>query len=584
MDPRDCRQVFLRSRSSGPGGGGRYEVYTAKNIALAGTFAILAAQSSGAQPLPRFDDIALPMGISLVNVSGSENPDYILEANGNGAAFLDYDRDGDMDVLIINGSTLDTPGGSPVAALYRNDETTFTDVSEEMGIDGRGWAFGVCVADFDNDGDPDFYVTAWGPNFLYRNDGPDGFVNVAAESGVDDARWGTNCAFGDYDRDGFLDLYVSNYLNFDPGRTPRKGEAANCHFMGQLVFCGPIPLEGEADVLYRNNGDGTFTDRTLISGVADPGHYGFGAVFSDFDNDGWPDIYVANDSVPNSLLRNNGDGTFDEIGLVSGTALNFMGQPQAGMGVAIGDYDADGLFDIYVTNFSRDTNTLYRNTGSMLFVDETTRSRSSANSELHLGWGTGFVDIDNDGWLDIFVANGHTYPDIGDMDSLLSYREPKEVYRNLGDGTFEDVSGQLGEDIRVPRPARGAAFGDIDNDGAIDVLSINRNEPPNLYRNSGVSGHHWVGLRLEGTTVNRDAIGARVEIDAGGRTQYDEVRSGGSYLSHNDMRIVFGLGTTGHVDEVRVRWPNGETETFTGIEIDRYVTLRQGNGQPAERN
>lgn len=554
-------------------------MYTANNLALAGTLGILAAASSSAQTLPRFEDVALEAGITLLNVSGAEAPDYILEANGNGAAFLDYDRDGDMDVVITNGSTLDAPGGSPVAALYRNDEGTFTDVSREMGIDARGWGFGVCVADFDNDADPDFYVTAWGPNILYRNDGPEGFVNVAAEYGVDDGRWGTNCAFSDYDRNGHLDLYVANYLDFDPARTPRKGEAANCHFMGRLVFCGPIPLEGEADVLYRNEGNGTFSDRTAGAGIEDSEGYGFGVAFSDFDNDGWPDIYVANDSVPNLLFRNNRDGTFDEIGLISGTALNSMGQPQAGMGVAVGDYDADGLFDIYVTNFSRDTNTLYHNAGGMLFVDETTRSGSSANSHLHLGWGTEFLDVDSDGWLDIFVANGHTYPEIRDLDSPLDYREPKEVYRNRGDGTFEDVSERLGGDIMIPRPARGAAFGDIDNDGDIDVLSINRNERPNLYRNTGVSEHHWIGFRLEGVTVNRDAIGARVEIDAGGRTQNDEVRSGGSYLSHNDMRIVFGLGTTDQIDEIRVRWPNGLTETFDAVAVDRYITLREGDGE-----
>jgi hypothetical protein len=552
-------------------------MYIARNVALAASV-ILLTTSSDAQSLPRFNDVAPESGLTLVNVSGPVIPDYIIEANGNGAAFLDYDRDGEMDVLVTNGSTLDTAGGSQVVTLYRNEDGVFTDVSEEMGLTGRGWAAGVCVADYDNDGDPDFYITSWGPNFLYRNDGPDGFVDVAPQAGVDDARWGANCAFGDYDRDGNVDLYVANYLKFDPREAPRRGDRL-CRFMTLEALCGPLILEAEPDVLYRNEGDGTFSDSTRDAGVDVPGHYGFAVVFSDFDNDGWPDIYVANDSVPNLMLHNDGDGTFSEVGLVSGTSLSIMGRAQAGMGLGVGDYDADGLFDIYVTNFSRDTNTLYRNRGGMSFLDVTAQSRSAAQSLRHLGWGTGFVDIDNDGWLDIFVANGHIYPDVDELGTPIRYREPKEVYRNLGDGTFDEVSGRLGSDLRIPRSARGAAFGDFDSDGDIDVLSINRNAPPNLYRNGGVEGHHWVGLRLEGVTVNRDAIGARVELDAGGRTQFDEVRSGGSFLSHNDMRIVFGLATTDRVDAIRVRWPDGRTEVFAEVGVDRYVVLREGEGK-----
>jgi hypothetical protein len=516
-----------------------------------------------------------------MNVSGEGVNDYIVEANGNGAAFLDYDNDGDLDALVTNGSTLKRHknGGDPVAALYENDRGVFRDRTAEAGLRSTGWAFGVCVADYDNDGDSDFYVTAYGPDLLFRNKGDGTFEERAAAARVADARWGTNCAFGDYDRDGNVDLYVANYLAFDE-KTIASRNDGQCVYMGTLkVFCGPKGLKGEPDVLYRNNGDGTFTDVTAKAGIKDPDYYGFGVAFSDFDNDGWPDIYVANDSVPNLLFHNKRDGTFEEVGLISGTALNLFGLAQAGMGVAIGDYDANGYFDIYVTNFAEDTNTLYKNLGNMSFADVTVESGASRVSRPNLGWGTGFADFDNDGWLDLFVANGHVYPGVDQLKEVSRYQQPKELYRNLGNGRFDEVSGRTGSDLSTPRPARGAAFGDYDNDGDIDVLVINVNSRPSLYQNDGGNRNAWTGFKLVGASSNRDAIGARVEIEAGGRTQAGEVRSGGSYLSHNDMRLHFGLGSAKRVERIRIRWPNGKMETLPGIDANRYVTIREGEAR-----
>jgi hypothetical protein len=530
---------------------------------------------------PIFRDVAASAGLTLMNISGEGQNDYIIEANGNGAAFFDYDNDGDMDVLITNGSTLKryAAGGDPVVALYENVDGHFRDRTAAARLDKRGWASGVCVADYDNDGYQDFYVTAYGPNFLFHNNGNGTFEERATAAGTADKRWGTNCAFGDYDRDGNVDLYVANYLTFDEKVVPRRG-SETCVYMGTLkVFCGPKGMTGEADVLYRNKGDGTFTDVTVAAGIKDPGYYGFGVVFSDFDNDGWPDIYVANDSVPNLLFRNKQDGTFEEMGLISGTALNLFGKAQAGMGVAVGDYDGNGYFDIYVTNFAEDTNTLYKNLGGMLFSDVTLESGASRASRPHLGWGTGFADFDNDGWLDLFVANGHVYPEVDRLKEISRYLQPKELYRNLGNGRFAEVAAGSGSDLVTPRAARGAAFGDYDNDGDVDVLSINVNARPNLYRNDGGNGKSWIGFRLVGSSSNRDAIGARIEIEAGGRTQIGEVRSGGSYLSHNDMRVHFGLGSARRVDRIRIRWPNGKTETLAGMDSGRYVTIREGDAR-----
>jgi enediyne biosynthesis protein E4 len=530
-----------------------------------------------ADTFPTFVDVAGRVGVTLMNICGGSSKDYIIEANGNGAAFFDYDNDGDMDILIANGSTLENykKGGDPMIALYRNDGGTFQDVTRQAGLVKRGWGMGVCAGDYNNDGFQDFYLTAYGPNVLFRNNGDGTFTDVTASAGVGDPHWSTNCAFGDYDRDGRLDLYVANYMAFDEKTVPRRGKNPKCRFLGVDVFCGPQGLQGEPDVLYHNNGNGTFTDATKSAGIKDPNYYGFGVVFSDFDNDGWPDIYVANDGNPNFLFHNNGNGTFTDIGILSGTALNEAGRAQSGMGVAVGDYDGNGLFDVFVTNFAGDTNTLYQNLGKLLFADVTTISGLGETSLQYLGWGAGFEDFDNDGLVDIFVANGHVYPQIDALDAGQRYAQRKEVYRNLGGGKFKEVARDLAGDLITPWSSRGAAFGDFDNDGDIDVLVINMNDRPSLYRNEGGNRNHWITFRLEGTRGNRDAIGARVEIQAGGKTQVHEVRSGGSYLSHNDMRLHFGLGNASRVDRVRVRWPNGRVEELAGMDVDQFVTIKE---------
>ena len=548
-------------------------------LTLAPVFLTTSIACLTAQDFPAFPDVGPELGVTMVNISGEGRTDYIIEANGNGAAFFDYDNDGDVDLLVTNGTTLDRleEGGDRVVALYNNENGQFTDVTRQARLSQTGWAFGVCVADYDNDGHRDFYLTAYGSNLLYRNNGDGTFEERAVAARIAEPSWGTNCAFGDYDRDFDFDLYVANYLAFDREVIAAREDGA-CVYLGMTVFCGPDGMSGQADVLYSTDGDGSFTDVTLAAGIADPGHPGFGVVFSDFDNDGWPDIYVANDSVANLLFGNNGDGTFTEVGVISGTALSLSGREQAGMGVGIGDYDADGDFDIYVTNFAEDVNALYQNIAEFFFVDVTEVSGAARASRPYVGWGTGFVDLDNDGWLDLFVANGHVYPGMDELNERTRYLQPKEVYRNLGDGSFVNVAPDLEGDLMTPLSARGAAFGDYDNDGDVDIVVINFNAPPSLYRNDGGNLNRWITFRLVGDTSNRDAIGARVEIDVGERTQIGEVRSGGSYLSHNDMRIHFGLGQAPSVDAVRIHWPSGMTEVLTDVDANQFVSVREGQG------
>jgi hypothetical protein len=562
-----------------------------QNLALVGILILLLlfgstpaiSQEQPAQPPMgiRFADVAAEAGVTLLNICGEKAKDYIAEVNGNGAAFFDYDNDGDMDLLLVNGSTLANikRGGDPIAALYANNgKGKFTDVTARSGITQKGWGMGGCVADYDNNGFQDVYLTAFGPNILYRNNGDGTFTNVTEQAGVGDTRWGTNCAFGDYDRDGYVDLYVANYLTFDEKKIPQRGESSLCNFKGMVVFCGPQGLPGEADVLYRNNGNGKFTDVSVKAGIHDPGYYGFGVIFSDLDNDGWLDIYVANDSVPNFLFRNNRDGTFSEVGLLAGVALNEEGEEQAGMGVDVGDYNNDGYFDIFVTNFSHDSNTLYQNNGNGIFSDVTFAAGLGEPSLPYLGWGTGFVDFDNDGLLDIFVANGHVSPQIDQSTLGSKYLERKQLYRNLGNGRFREVTEEIGGSLLVEKSSRGTAFGDYDNDGDLDILVINLDDRPTLLRNEGNNGNHWLTLKLVGTKSNRDAIGARVTVTAGNRVQIAEVRSGGSYLSHNDSRVHFGLGEATRVKRLEVRWPSGGVETWEDLQGDQVLVLREGHG------
>ena len=542
-----------------------------------GSAALLHAASPHAQGHAiRLIDVASQAGIDLLNVSGSPAKDYIIDANGSGGAFFDYDNDGDMDALLVSGSTVEhlATGGDPMVALYENDgRGRFRNVTSDSGLDRRGWGTGVCIADVDNDGFEDVYVTAFGRNVLWRNMGERRFL---ATDEAPDARWSTGCAFGDYDRDGNVDLYVANYLTFDPTKVPRRGETSCGRFLNIVAFCGPRALTPESGALYRNTGDGHFLDVTRAAGVAQPGHYGFGVVFSDLDDDGWPDIYVANDSVPNLLFRNDRNGSFVEEGLLRGVAVSRDGREQAGMGVDAGDYDGDGRLDLVVTNFAQDYTTVYRNRGGGTFADRSFESGVAATSGPALGWGVGFVDIDNDGLLDLFVCNGHVYPEI-EQTGTSTYHQPSLLFRNQGKGRFTKVTASAGGGLALARSSRGAAFGDYDNDGDIDVLISNIDDRPTLLRND-TSGGHWVTMRLVGVKSNRDGIGAKVTVVAGGRRLVAEVRAGGSYMSHNDMRLHFGLGGEDAIDQVEIRWPSGLVERVDRLESNRFYEAREGFG------
>ena len=535
---------------------------------------------------PRASDIAIKLvdvaeqaGVTLLNVAGEPPKDYIVDATGNGAAWFDYDADGDLDLLIVNGSTRENMkhGGDPIVALYQNDGNGhFRDVTAGSGLVHRGWGMGACVADYDNDGFQDVYVTAWGPNVLFHNNGNGTFTDVTRAAGVGDARWSTGCAFGDYDRDGNVDLYVANYVTFDERKISKRGEG--CGYMTLSVFCGPMNLSGESDVLYHNTGHGAFVDVTTRAGIKDPGYYGFGVLFADLDDDGWPDIYVADDSVPNLLFHNNRDGTFTEEGLRTGVALSGNGREQAGMGVDVGDYDGDGHLDLIVTNFSDDYNTLYENSGSGLFTDVSHAVGIAQGGAPYLGWGVGFVDFDNDGLLDIFFANGHVYPDIDGHGMGTTYLQRKQLFRNLGNKRFRNITDEVGGGLLLKKSSRGAAFGDYDNDGDLDVLVLNLNDRPTLLRNETPGTNHWVTIRLVGTKSNRDGIGARIRIDAGGRMQTAEVRSDGSYLSHNDLRAHFGLGRADRLQALEIRWPSGRVDTAQQLVADRFYVAQEGKG------
>jgi len=538
-----------------------------------------------------FVDATQEAGIELPQLTRSVEQDYILDTSGSGAAFLDYDSDGDLDALIVRGSNFDTlaAGGDPLVALFRNDGTgRFEDATQASGLTARGWGTGICVADYDNDGFQDVYATAYGPNVLWRNNG-DGTFSATGEA--DDPRWSTGCAFGDYDRDGQVDLYVANHLVLDREEVPGRGTKA-CTYMNINVVCGPRPLQGEPDVLYRNVGDGTFEDVTERARTIDPDLYGYGVLFSDLNDDGWPDIYVANDSVLNLQFRNLGDGTFEEEALISGTAVSRDGRSQSGMGVAAGDYDGDGWLDLVVTNFSDDYTTLYRNEGEGLFQDVSFEAGIAATRGPYLGWGVGLIDFDNNGWLDLFVANGHVYVNIQDT-GTSTFPQRNQLFRNTGTGRFREVAPDAGAALMAQKSSRGAAFGDYDNDGDLDILIAELYSQPTLLRND-TKGGHWVTLRLEGsatgltttperrgtigTRSNRDGIGAKVTLVAGGRRQVAEVRSGGSYESHDDMRVHFGLDETTRIDLVEIRWPTGVTETVTGLQADRFYVVREGMG------
>jgi hypothetical protein len=545
---------------------------------LAG-IAFIAGTLPQAAGLMTFVDAASEAGLRLRNVSGSGAKDYIIEATGQGAALFDYDNDDDLDVLLVNGSTLSrlSDGGDLMVGLYRNGgDGRFTDVTAEAGLNRRGWGNGTCVADYDNDGFEDVYVTAFGPNVLWRNTGTGRFEDMTERP--TDHDWSTGCAFGDYDRDGHVDLYVSNFVNFDKKKIPARGRSEKCHFLGIDVFCGPTGLPGQVDLLYRNTGRG-FEQVTTAAGINDPAYYGFGVLFTDVDGDGWPDIYVANDSVPNLLFRNNRDGTFTEDGLLAGVALSGDGRAQAGMGVDAADYDRDGDFDLVVTNFSHDYTTLYRNNGRGEFTDASAEAKIASTMGPYLGWGVNFADLDNDGLTDLFIANGHVYPDIDWVNAGTTYRQRNQIFRNVGDGTFVHLTKKIGGAMRIEKSSRGSAVGDIDNDGDVDVLVVNMEDRPTLLRNESATGNNWIVLRLAGTVSNRSAIGARVQLTAAGQQQSAEVRSGGSFLSQNDRRVHFGLGKAARVERLDIRWPSGLVETLTDLAPNRLHVIIEGENR-----
>ena len=540
-----------------------------------------------------------PLGVQFVNVAreaglnekttfGAEQRNkYLLETTGCGVAFFDYDNDGWLDIFFVNGTRFDAvypQGSEPISRLYRNNrDGTFTDVTLKAGLARTGWGQGVCVGDYDNDGHDDLFVSYWGDCALYHNNGDGTFTDVAQKAGVttrtakDLKRWNTGCAFLDYDRDGRLDLYVANYIDFDPKTAPLP-ESGPCLYEGLVVACGPPGLQGGKDILFHNNGGGTFTDVSEKAGILKKrGTYGLGVLVADFDNDGWPDIYVADDSSPSALWQNNRDGTFTDIGLEAGVAFGPDGKTQAGMGVAAADIYGDGRLAIFKTNFAGDTSTLYRNLGNGNFEDVTFQSGLGRNTRF-LGWGACFFDFDNDGRPDILTCNGHVYPEVREKASESGYRERKVLYHNLGNGKFEDVSLDAGPGILEIVAGRGCAIGDFDNDGDLDIVVNCVNDVPQLLRCDSTLKNNWIKVKAIGTKSNRSGIGARIYCKPeGARQQMDEVRSGGSYISQSDLRVHFGLANATKAD-LEVHWPSGQVDKIPGIAVNRVVKVIEGRG------
>jgi hypothetical protein len=536
---------------------------------------------SGLPLLARFDDVASAAGLHApVVYGGIETQKYILEAIGCGCAFIDYDNDGWIDIFLLNGTRLEgTPDGA-TSRLYKNNrDGTFTDVTERAGLQASGWASGVCVGDYDNDGFDDLFCTYFGQNRLYRNNGDGTFTDVTTAAGLGNPqpRWGAGCSFVDYDRDGRLDLFVSNYVRFSFEYAPVPGENTNCNWKGIPVVCGPRGLPPGTHSLYRNNGDGTFTDVSRETGIAGASKsYGMTVVAADLDEDGWPDIYVACDSTPSLLFMNNRDGTFREEGVLRGVALSDDGGEQAGMGVGAGDYDLDGHLDLFKTHFADDASGLYKNDGTGNFDDVTRLSKVGVETR-YVGWGAAMVDLDNDGFPDLFLATGSVYPNVERKLPQYPHKTPRAVFRNLGGRTFEELQEEAGPGVAAAHCSRGCAFGDFDNDGDVDVLIVNLNEPPSLLRNDLRGTRHWLKVRLEGVKSNRSAIGARVLVHAGGRTQAQAVLSQSSFYSCNDFRLHFGLGDAASAD-VEIHWPNGLHETLKAVAANQLVTVREGAG------
>lgn len=529
-----------------------------------------ASSPSTTQPL-EFQNIAAQAGLTRSFPNGGVNSkSYIVETTGSGIAFLDYDNDGFPDIFVVSG-----PGGSN--RLYHNDQKGhFVDVTKEMGLTHSGWGQGVCVGDYDNDGFVDLFVTYWGQNVLYHNRQGHYFDDVTVQAGLaeDSLRYNTGCAFIDYNRDGYLDLFIANYLQFSFATAPKPGQNAYCWYRGMPVACGPRGFPLGKNLLYRNRGNGTFEDVSESSGIAAPACYSLGVVTGDFNNDGWPDIYVACDRTPSLLYINQRNGQFSEEGLFRGVALDDEGNALSGMGVASADYDGDGWLDLFRTNFSDERVSLYRNQGKGVF-NETTLEAGLGNSTSYVGWGTGFIDVDNDTWPDLFWVSGHVYPEVDRLDTDVHYRDHAILYRNLGNGQFADVTSRAGPAFAERHSARGAAFADYDNDGSVEIVINNQNEPPSLLKLVQKPHGNWIIIRLEGTHSNRSAIGARLRLTTGTRVQMDEVRSGGSYLSQSDLRVRFGLGDATRIDRLEIDWPSGIHEVESKLPVNQVETFRE---------
>jgi hypothetical protein len=552
-----------------------------QGISSRGVKAQPRGKPSGRPFLSRITDVAKEARLTQpIIYGGAESKSYIIEVVGCGVAFIDYDNDGWVDLFILSGTRLDGAPPGTTNRLYKNNrDGTFTDVTIKAGLQRTGWASAVTVGDYDNDGFDDLFITYYGQNVLYHNNGDGTFTDVTERAGLRQpaTRYGSGCSWVDYDRDGHLDLFVANYLNTTIEKLPKPGENSDCTWKGVPVNCGPRGLPPGSVQLFHNNGDGTFADVSKASGVAAAsGSYPMTVVAADYDNDGWTDIYVACDSTPSWLFRNQHNGTFREEGLERGVALSEDGLEQAGMGVGVGDYDLDGNLDIFKTHFADDTNVLYHNDGKGNFDDVTTRSGLGVETR-YVGWGAGIVDLDNDGNPDLFVATGSVYPEVEKRLPAYPFRTPRLVFRSLGDGRFEELIEEAGSGISAPHASRGCAFGDFDNDGDMDILVSNMNEPPSLLRNDVSGKNHWLKVLLVGVQTNRSAIGTRVTARYGSRRQAQEVSAQSSFYSTNDRRLHFGLGTESSAD-LTIRWMNGATETIPNLPADQLVVVREGAG------
>jgi hypothetical protein len=534
-----------------------------------------------------FVNVAPQAGLQMDNVNGDlHTKKYIIETTGSGVAVIDYDHDGWPDIYLVNGDTLERSKEHPSGHLYHNNrDGTFSDVTLRSGLTASGWGQGACVGDYDDDGFDDLYVTYYGSNRLYHNEHDGTFKEVAAAAGVagSGAEWGSGCAFVDYDRDGKLDLMVANYVHFDVKTAPKPGEGQRCIWKGVPVMCGPRGLDSSPNVLYHNLGGGHFANVSKSSGIEKTnGHYCLGVSTLDYNRDGWPDIYVACDSTPSILYRNNKDGTFTDVAVDASVAFDEDGREQAGMGATIGDFNGDGLPDIFKTNFSDDTSSLYQNNGDGTYSSKIFDAGLGLNTQ-YLGWGVMFFDMDNDGWPDILIANGHVYPEVDTAHLGASYKEPRLVYWNQGNGKFKDISRTAGPGCAKPESSRGLAIADFWNDGRISATINNSGAKPMLLVNQAANTNHWVGIGVVGVQSNRDGIGASVRVSAGGKTWVQEVRSGSSYLSSSDLRLHFGIGAATKIDRLEIDWPRGRKESFPPPPVDRVISLTEGTGGAVAR-